>query len=64
MPRTVKIGLIASFLLLLTVNIVMLDLVVIYKRPVVGPVEMNAVTVRMTPTPSPGDMFIILPIKN
>ncbi|MEK7141535.1 MAG: hypothetical protein AAB800_03250 [Patescibacteria group bacterium] len=56
MPRTVKIGLIASFLLLLTVNIVMLDLVVIYKRPVVGPVEMNAVTVRMTPTPSPGEI--------
>lgn len=53
MSRTVKIGLVASFLLLLTVNIVMLDLAVIFNRPSVRPVEMNAATVRIAPTVSP-----------
>ena len=53
MPRTVKIGLVASFLLLLTVNIVMLDLAVIFNRQVVRPVEMNAASVRIAPPVSP-----------
>lgn len=53
MPPTVKIGLVASFLLLLTVNIVMLDLAVFYNRMGVRPVEMNAVTVHISPTESP-----------
>lgn len=53
MPRTVKIGLIASFLLLLTVNIVMLDLVVFYGRLGVRPSEMAATTVHITTTPAP-----------
>lgn len=53
MGRTIKIGLIASFLLLLTVNIVMLDLVVLSNRFTARPVELNAATTRVTPIPSP-----------
>lgn len=51
MPRTVKIGLIASFLLLLTVNIVMLDLVIFFGRTTF-PSEVAATTVRVTATPT------------
>ncbi|MDP1721736.1 MAG: hypothetical protein Q8L37_00850 [Candidatus Gottesmanbacteria bacterium] len=54
MPPTVKIGLVASFLLLLTVNIVMLDLVIFSGRSV-RPSEMAATTIRILPTPAPID---------
>lgn len=54
MPRTVKIGLIASFLLLLTVNIVMLDLVTFFRRTP-RPSEIAATTVRVTITPAPAE---------
>lgn len=53
MPRTTKIGLIASFLLLLTVNIVMLDLAVFSSRTFSKPTEMAAIAVRVTATPAP-----------
>lgn len=52
MQRTVKIGLIASFLLLLTMNIVMLDLVVFFSR-IARPSEIAATTIRVTETPTP-----------
>lgn len=51
MPRTIKIGLIASFLLLLTVNLVLLDVMVLFGRKVIGPSEIAATTIRVTPTP-------------
>lgn len=50
MQRAVKIGLIASFLLLLTVNVVMLDLVVIFGRKS-EPSQVSVATVRVTPAP-------------
>ena len=53
MLRTVKIGLIASFLLLLTVNIVMLDLAIFFGKSVVKPSEIAATTVRVSVTPTP-----------
>lgn len=52
MPRTIKIGLIASFFLLLTVNVAMLDLMVFSGRST-RPSEMAATTVRVTVTPTP-----------
>lgn len=52
MSRVVKIGLVASFLLLLTVNIVMLDLVVFSGRTP-RPSEIAATTIRVTTTPTP-----------
>ena len=54
MPRVVKIGLIASFLLLLTVNVVMLDLMVFYGRTS-KPSEIAATTIRITSTPTPAE---------
>ena len=53
MSRTVKIGLIVSFLLLLTVNIVMLDLMIFFGRATRGPSEIAATTIRVTTTPTP-----------
>ncbi|MBI3956289.1 hypothetical protein HY339_03460 [Candidatus Gottesmanbacteria bacterium] len=52
MPHNVKIGLIASFLLLLAVNVVMLDLVVFFWRTT-RPSEIAATTIRVTPSPVP-----------
>lgn len=52
MPRAVKIGLIASFLLLLTVNVVMLDLMIFYGRTS-KPSEIAATSIRITVTPTP-----------
>lgn len=52
MPHNVKIGLIASFLLLLAVNVVMLDLVVFFGSSA-RPSEIAATTVRVTATPTP-----------
>ncbi len=46
MPRSVKIGLIASFLLLLTVNIVMLDLMIFFGRTA-RPSEIGATSIRV-----------------
>lgn len=48
----IKIGLVASFLLLLTVNIVMLDLVVFIGRAS-KPSEVAVTSVRVTATPTP-----------
>lgn len=56
MPRTIKIGLIASFLLLLTVNLVLLDVMVLFGRSVIQPSEIAATTIRVTPIPSPSDV--------
>ena len=57
MSRVVKVGLIASFLLLLTVNIVMLDLAIFFGRTGAKPSEIAATTVRVvaatTPSPTP-----------
>lgn len=52
MARSVKIGLIASFLLLLTVNVVMLDLLVFSGR-FIRPSEIGATSVRVSATPAP-----------
>lgn len=52
MPRSVKIGLIASFLLLLTVNIVMLDLVVFLGRTT-RPSEIGATSIHVAAPPVP-----------
>lgn len=52
MPRAIKIGLFASFLLLLTANIVMLDLMVFFGRTA-RPSELAATTIRVTATPTP-----------
>lgn len=52
MPRAIKIGLIASFLLLLTANVVMLDLMVFFGRTI-RPSELAATTIRVTATPTP-----------
>lgn len=52
MSRPIKIGLIASFLLLLTVNIVMLDLLVFSGR-FIRPSEIGATSVRVSITPAP-----------
>lgn len=52
MPHNVKIGLIASFLLLFAVNVVMLDLVVFFGRTA-RPTEIAATTIRVTTTPAP-----------
>ncbi len=54
MSRIAKIGLIASFLLLLTVNIVMLDLVVFFGRTG-EPSEVAVTSVRVTEAPTPSD---------
>lgn len=54
MPRIVKLGLIASFLLFLTVNIVMLDLVIFFGRTT-RPSEIAATTIRVEATPDPVD---------
>lgn len=51
MSGLIKIGLIASFLLLLTVNIVMLDLIVFMGRVVTRPSEIAATTIRATAAP-------------
>lgn len=53
MPRSVKVGLIASFLLLLTVNIVFVDLTVFMGRDVAVPSELAATTVHVIVTPTP-----------
>lgn len=53
MSGPIKIGLIASFLLLLTVNVVMLDLVIFFGRTAVKPSEIAATTVRVIATPTP-----------
>jgi len=53
MPRAIKIGLVASFLLLLTVNIVMLDLAIFFGRSGAKPSEVAATTVRVAETPTP-----------
>lgn len=53
MSRVVKVGLIASFLLLLTVNIVMLDLAIFFGRSGTKPSEIAATTVRAMVTPTP-----------
>lgn len=50
MPRSVKIGLIASFLLLLTVNIVMLDFVIFFGRTA-RPSEIGATSIRVAAPP-------------
>lgn len=52
MSGPIKIGLIASFLLLLTVNIVMLDLIVFMGRAVTRPSEIAATTIRVTAAPT------------
>lgn len=52
MSGPTKIGLVASFLLLLTVNIVMLDLVVFSGR-IARSSEIVATTIRVTTTPAP-----------
>ncbi len=52
MPRAIKIGLIASFLLLITMNVVMLDLMVFFGRTL-KPSEIAASTIRITATPTP-----------
>lgn len=52
MPLAAKTGLIASFLLLLTVNVVMLDLVIFWGRTA-GPSEIAATTIRVSATPTP-----------
>lgn len=52
MPRAIKIGLVASFLLLLTANIVMLDLMVFFGRST-RPSEVAVTTIRVSETPSP-----------
>ncbi len=54
MQQTIKVGLIASFLLLLTVNVVMLDLVVFFGR-VVRPSEVASTAIRVAATPAPSD---------
>lgn len=53
MSRVVKVGLVASFLLLFTVNIVMLDLVIFFGRSGNKPSEIAATTVRVVATPTP-----------
>lgn len=50
MPSTVRIGLIASFLLLFTVNIVMLDIIVFSTRRVTSS-QVAETTVRVAPSP-------------
>ena len=52
MPLAAKTGLIASFLLLLTVNVVMLDLVIFWGRTA-RPSEIAATTIRVSATPTP-----------
>mgnify|MGYP001560227162 CR=1 FL=1 len=53
MSRVVKVGLVASFLLLLTVNIVMLDLAIFFGRSGTKPSEIAATTVRVVATTTP-----------
>lgn len=55
MPRIVKIGLIASFLLLLTVNVVMLDIMVFFARKRLSS-EVASTSVRVAEAPWVGEI--------
>ncbi|MBI5620959.1 hypothetical protein HY949_04215 [Candidatus Gottesmanbacteria bacterium] len=52
MQRSIKVGLVASFLLLFTTNIVLIDLFLVMGRRSVQQVPMAAAIVRVSPTPT------------
>ncbi len=53
MHGSIKVGLVASFLLLLTTNVVLIDLFLVLGRRTASPSQMASTTVRLEPTPPP-----------